>query len=55
MSVGQQGQFMMFFCARSVRPPLLLSLTRVFPANLLSRHALQKLCAQGVVTGRVIT
>lgn len=54
MSVGQQGHFMMFFLARRVRPPLLLSVITACPENLLSKHALQKLCAQGVVTGRLI-
>jgi len=43
MSVGQQGQFRTFFLERSVRPPVLLSLTRVFPANFASKQALQKL------------
>lgn len=55
MSEGQQGHFIMFFIARRVRPPLLLSIIRVFPTNLPSKHPLQKLCAQGVVTGKFIT
>lgn len=55
MSVVQEGHFMMFFCERSVRPPRFLSLIWVIPANVDSRHVLQKLWAQGVVTGRLIT
>lgn len=55
MSFGQQGHFMTFFCARRVRPPLLLCLTWVIPANLPVRHSLQKLWAQGVVTGELMT
>lgn len=55
MSVGHEGHCRTFFCDRSVRPPLLLSLTEDIPANAPSKHALQKLWAQGVVTGRVMT
>jgi hypothetical protein len=55
MSVGHDGQLMTFFWDRSARPPLLLSLIKVLPANAPSKHNLQKLCAQGVVIGRVIT
>ena len=56
MSFEQDGHFMTFFCARSVRPPSrVLSLMKVWPEKALSKQALQKLCAQGVVRGRVIT
>ena len=46
----------MFFCARSVLlPSHVLCLLKLWPAKASSRHALQKLWAQGVVSGEVIT
>ena len=56
MSLGQEGHFMTFFCARSVRlPSHVLCLTKVWPEKAPSRQDLQKLWAQGVVSGRTIT
>lgn len=56
MSFVQAGHFITFFCTLNVRlPSHVLCLTKLWPAKKSSRHALQKLCAQGVVRGLVIT
>uniref|UniRef100_A0A7C9EP16 Uncharacterized protein n=1 Tax=Opuntia streptacantha TaxID=393608 RepID=A0A7C9EP16_OPUST len=55
MSIVHAGHFMTFFWVLSERPPVFLSLTNFWPPNAPSKHDLQKLCAQGVVIGRVNT
>ena len=55
MSVGQQGQVKTFFWDLRARPPVFLSLKNVFPTKAPSKHDLQKLWAQGVVIGKLIT
>lgn len=56
ISVGQNGHFFTIFCALRVRPPSrVLSRTNDLSAYESSKQDLQKLCPQGVVSGRVIT
>ena len=55
MSVGQEGHFFTIFWALRVRPPRLLSLIEDWESYAPSKQVLQKLWAQGVVSGSLIT
>lgn len=55
MSMIQDGHFITFFCTLNDLLPWPLCLVKLWPAKAASRHALQKLCAHGVVIGQTIT